>query len=111
MMFWAPEIYKNDSPWSRTSEIWSLGAVIYMMMTGMPPPRMYDYAWQISRMNDKGFSPWLRDTVAAMLDPKIRNRPDILEVVSKAEEGWRAWRANTKEGREYVDARDRDFVF
>jgi serine/threonine protein kinase len=107
-MFWAPEIYKCTSPWLRASEIWSLGAVLYMMMTGTPPPRVYDYAWQISRMNDKGFSPWLRDIVGAMLDPRISNRPDALELVGRAENGWAAWRANTKEGREYVDIRDRE---
>ena len=58
-------------------------------------------------MNDKGFSPWLREIVGAMLDPRPRGRPDALELVSRAEEGWRTWRANTRDGREYVDAGDR----
>lgn len=79
-----------------------------MMMTGIPPPRFYDYGWQISRMNDRGFSPWLREIVGAMLDPRIRERPDTLDLVGRTEEGWRAWRSNTREGREYVDVRDRE---
>ncbi|KAG0646016.1 Serine threonine-kinase ATG1 [Hyphodiscus hymeniophilus] len=107
-LFWAPEIYKNTSPWCRASEIWSLGAVIYMMMTGIPPPRVYNYAWQISRMTDKAFSPWLRDIVATMLDPRIANRPDALDLVGRTENGWEAWRANTKEGAQYVDVGDRE---
>lgn len=78
------------------------------MMAGIPPPRFYNYAWQISRMNDRGFSPYLREIMAAMLDPRMRGRPDALELVGRSEEGWRAWRANTREGAEYVDVRDKE---
>jgi hypothetical protein len=59
-------------------------------------------------MNDKGFSHYLRDIVAAMLDSQIKGRPDALELVGRTEEGWRAWRANTREGAEYVDVRDKE---
>jgi serine/threonine protein kinase len=83
MMFWAPEIYEHNSHWSCASEIWSLGAVLYMMMTGIPPPRFYDFGWQISRMNDKGFSSRLREIVGAMLDPKPSWRPNAWELVSR----------------------------
>jgi hypothetical protein len=78
------------------------------MMTGIPPPRFYDYAWKISRLNDKGFSPYLREIVAAMQDPRMWGRPNALELVGRAEEGWRAWRANMTEGSEYVDVRDKE---
>ena len=78
------------------------------MMTGIPPPRFYDYAWQISRLNDNGFSYYLREIIIAMLDPKIKGRPDALELVGRTEEGWRAWRANTKDGTEYIDVRDKE---
>ena len=107
-LFWAPEIYKNTWEWSPASEIWSLGAVVYMMMTGIPPPRVYDYAWQISRMTDKGFSPWLRNIVGEMLDPARGNRPDALRLVAWADRGWEAWRANTEEDKKYVDVRNRN---
>ena len=43
-----------------------------------------------------------------MLDPRMRGRPDALELVGRSEEGWRAWRANTREGAEYVDVRDKE---
>lgn len=100
------EIYKNIHPWSRPNEIWSLGAVVYTMMTGMPPPRYYNYTWQISRMNDKGFSKGIRDIVAKMLDPVIGKRLDALDLVGMVEVEWRSWRANTVEGRAYVDGGD-----
>lgn len=58
------------------------------MMTGMPPPRYYNYNWQISRMNDKGFSKDLRDIVAKMLDPVIGKRPDALDLVGMIEAKW-----------------------
>jgi hypothetical protein len=100
------EIYKNLRSWSRPSEIWSLGAVIYTMMTGMPPPRYYNYNWQISRMNDKGFSQGLRDILATMLDPVAGQRPDARDLVGLVRNEWRSWRANTIEGRAYVDRGD-----
>lgn len=76
------------------------------MMTGMPPPRYFEYNWQISRMNDKGFSEGLRDIVATMLDHNMNKRPDTLSLVQKVDEGWRLWRATTREGQNYVDIRD-----
>lgn len=103
----AKEIYNSTHSWSRPNEIWSLGAVVYTMMTGMPPPRGYAHNWQISRMNDKGFSKGLRYLVARMLDSSIGNRPDALRLVDEVEAGWRSWRANTAEGRAYVDGGDK----
>lgn len=103
------ETYQALHPWSRPNEIWSLGAVIYTMMTGMPPPRYYNYNWQISRMNDKGFSNVLRNIVARMLDPSIVERPDTVKLVGQAEAGWRSWRANTMEGRAYIDRGDKTY--
>jgi hypothetical protein len=79
------------------------------MMTGIPPPRFFDYNWQISRTNDKGFSEGLRDIVAQMLNHRMAMRPDTLTLVNIVEDGWRVWRSTTREGWEYVDARD-DFL-
>jgi hypothetical protein len=60
-------------------------------------------------MTDKGFTQGLREIVADMMNPDIGSRPDAMRLVDKVEDGWRAWRANTKEGREYVDVRDQEF--
>ncbi|KAH6679101.1 kinase-like domain-containing protein [Halenospora varia] len=105
--FWAPEVYTNLSPWTRSSETFSLGATIYAMMTGIPPPRLYNYDWQISRMNDKGFSKGIRDIVADMLKHDPRERPDGVSLVNRVEGGWRTWRAETREGRMFVDVDDK----
>ena len=90
-------------PWTRASEIWSLGAVVYCMMTGIPPPRTYDYNWQISRMTDKGFSLGLRQIMQDMLSTNPRERPITVRLVERVEEGWRDWRVDSQEGRECVD--------
>jgi cytochrome oxidase assembly protein ShyY1 len=79
------------------------------MMTGIPPPRYFDYNWQVSRLHDKGFSKSLCDLVAMMLNHSMARRPDSLTLVNMAEDGWRYWRANTQEGGEYVDVKD-DFL-
>lgn len=105
--FWAPEVYVNTSPWTRSSEIFSLGATIYTMMTGIPPPRLYTYDWQISRMNDKGFSKGIRDIVADMLRHDPRERPNGVSLVNRVDAGWRAWRAETRDGQTLVDLNDR----
>jgi len=76
------------------------------MMTGIPPPRYYEYDWQISRMADKGFSKGIRDFVARMLRDDMKERPDTLKLVEEVEDSFRYWRANTPEGMEYVDVRD-----
>jgi serine/threonine protein kinase len=101
------EVAQNIYSPSRSSEIWSLGATIYTMMTGIPPPRFYDYDWQISRMNDKNFSQGLRDIVASMLKPHPGERPRIMEIVNEADDQFAKWRATTKEGAYYVDITDK----
>jgi len=107
MYYWAPEIYKNTNSWSRPSEIWALGATLYTMMAGIPPPRHYDYNWQISRLNDKGFSQPLREIVAAMLKPHPADRPTSLDLVNKVSVEWKRWRSDTVEGRRFVDVDDK----
>ncbi|RDL37150.1 uncharacterized protein BP5553_04583 [Venustampulla echinocandica] len=104
--YWAPEINKNIRPWTRASEIWSLGAVLYVMMTGIPPPILYTYDWQISRMNDKDFSHYIRNVVGDMLKTQPGERPTALELVNRVEEKWTEWRTGTEEGRQFVDASD-----
>jgi hypothetical protein len=76
------------------------------MMTGIPPPRYCDYDWQISRMNDKGFSQGLRELVALMLKSNPDERPRAAELINQADEGFAYWRATTVEGAYYVDIAD-----
>lgn len=57
-------------------------------------------------MNDKGFSLGLREIIAKMLDPVVGKRPHALHLVQLVKNEWRSWRANTIEGRAYVDHRD-----
>ncbi|KAF8858436.1 kinase-like protein [Acephala macrosclerotiorum] len=104
--YWAPEIYNNTTSWTRPTEIWSLGATLYTMMTGIPPPRFYAHNWQISRLTDKGFSPGLREIVGKMLKPHPADRPTALDLVNKIDIEWRRWRSETVEGRRVVDADD-----
>ncbi|KUJ12337.1 kinase-like protein [Mollisia scopiformis] len=105
--YWAPEIYRNTNSWSRPSEIWSLGATIYTMMTGIPPPRFHDWNWQVSRMCDKGFSQPLREIVGAMLKHHPADRPTALDLVNKVNTEWKIWRSNSVEGRRVVDVDDK----
>ncbi|TVY75914.1 Serine/threonine-protein kinase ATG1, partial [Lachnellula suecica] len=108
--YWAPEVYKHTLSWNRASELWSLGAVIYTMMTDMPPPRIYSYDWQISRMNDKGYTQGLRNIIADLLQPNPADRPSSVDLISRIDDEWRKWRANTREGQEFVDVGDQDIA-
>jgi serine/threonine protein kinase len=101
------EIYRHTHAWTRASEVWALGATVYTMMTGMPPPRFYNYEWQISRMNDKGFSEALRDIVAEMLRPHPKDRMQTKDLVNQVDDAWEGWRATTEEGAHYVDVLDK----
>jgi hypothetical protein len=98
-----------------------LGATIYTMMTGIPPPRDLEYDWNVSRMNDKGFSEGLRDIVGDMLKmhPGDRpggvdlvkmhpgDRPGGVDLVKRVEDEWKRWRAMTVEGQRCVDVMDK----
>ena len=76
------------------------------MMTGIPPPRMFDHAWQVSRMCDKDFSEYIKPIIQDMLKRDPDRRPDTLELVERIESQWTKWRANTREGREVIDKDD-----
>ena len=100
------EIHGGYGAWSPASEIWALGAVIYTMMTGIPPPRQFDYHWQISRMSDKGYTSGLKEIVGDMLKTKSGERPTTAQVVGRVNEGWEKWR-DTDDARGFVDWKDR----
>jgi hypothetical protein len=87
-----------------------LGATIYTMMTGIPPPRDLGYDWNVSRMNDKEFSKGLRDIVGDMLKVHLGDRPGGVDLVKRVENEWKRWRATTEEGQRYVDVMDRTLL-
>lgn len=95
---------------TRASEIWSLGATVYTMMTGIPVPRHLDYTRNISRMNDKGFSESIREVVGAMLEEDSNDRPNAFQLIDKVDEGFERWRATVKEGMEYIDVEDKKWA-
>jgi hypothetical protein len=84
-----------------------LGATIYTMMTGIPPPRDLGYDWNVSRMNDKEFSKGLRDIVGDMLKVHPGDRPGGVDLVKRVEDEWKRWRAMTVEGQRCVDVMDK----
>ena len=84
-----------------------LGATIYTMMTGIPPPRDLGYDWNVSRMNDKEFSKGLRDIVGDMLKVHPGDRPGGVDLVKRGEDEWKRWRAMTVEGQRCVDVMDK----
>ncbi|TAQ86981.1 hypothetical protein B7494_g4684 [Chlorociboria aeruginascens] len=104
------EVSQALTNWTRPAEIWSLGAVLYNMMTGIPPPRVYDYQWNISRMNDKGFSLGLRQIVQDMLTEDPALRPNAISVIERTDAAWREWRGNNAEGAQVRDVRDREVM-
>jgi hypothetical protein len=104
------EIYGNTHFHSPATEIWMLGATIYTMMTGIPPPRDLEYDWIVSRMNDKGFSKGLRDIVGDMLKMHPGDRPGGMDLVKRVENEWKRWRAATEEGQRYVDVMDKELL-
>lgn len=92
--------------WGPASEIWALGATVFTMMTGIPPPQQFEYQWAMSRMSDKPFTSGLKNLVSAMLKVRSTDRPTTAQLVGRIEQGWEEWRA-TDDAIGYVDWKDR----
>ncbi|KAI9640603.1 hypothetical protein NHQ30_010902 [Ciborinia camelliae] len=92
--------------WSVASEIWALGATVYTMMTGIPPPQQFDYKWVVSRMSDKPYTAGLKQIVSDMLKFRSQDRPTTAQLVGRIEQGWEEWR-ETDDAIGYVDWKDR----
>ena len=77
----SPEVWK-DQPYDSKSDIWSLGCVLYEMITFKPPFRASDMNGLFKRVT-KGayppigpnYSPELAQVVAKMLQVEPKNRP------------------------------------
>ena len=77
------------------------------MMTGIPPPRLYEYSWQVSRLNDGGYSQELRDIVGDMIKMHPADRPNAIALVNRVDDQWRKWRATSPAGAQVDDVLDR----
>jgi hypothetical protein len=77
------------------------------MMTGTPPPRLYEYNWQVSRMYDKEFSESICEIISKMLQPHPADRMTGIKLVNWIDDKWAGWRATTKEGAYLVDVLDK----
>ncbi|RAL62679.1 hypothetical protein DID88_004522 [Monilinia fructigena] len=104
--FQSPEQLAGTEGWCPASEIWSLGATVYTMMTGIPPPQQFDFKEVVSRMSDKNYTSPLREIVTDMLSFRSSARPTTAQLVGRIEQGWEDWR-ETKDANGYVDWRDR----
>ena len=58
-------------------------------------------------MNDKGFSQPLREIIESMLRPHPTDRPTVVDLVNTVNYQWKKWRADTPEGRQFVDVADK----
>lgn len=104
------EIRRNLSGLSDASEIWSLGAVIYHMMAGLPPlpldltdvtgePNKSDF-WV--RSLPHRYSKELRDIVMGMLRTDRQARPTADDLSYVVGAGWTTWLEDTEEGQRVV---------
>jgi hypothetical protein len=66
------------------------------MMTGIPPPRMFNHSWQVSRMCDKGFYDYIKPIIQDMLQTDPTDWPTGMTLVDLIDVQWRKWRANTR---------------
>ncbi|QSZ36185.1 hypothetical protein DSL72_007310 [Monilinia vaccinii-corymbosi] len=101
-----PDQLAGTESWSPASEVWSLGATVYTMMTGIPPPQQLDFKVVVSRMSDRSYTRALREIVSDMLSFRSQDRPTTAQLVGRIEKGWEDWR-ETRDAVGYVDWRDR----
>lgn len=100
------EQLSGTESWGPASEIWALGAVVYTMMTGIPPAQQFDYKWVMSRMSDKPYTRGLKEIVASMLQPRSGDRPTTAQLTGRMYTAWLAWR-ETDDAIGYVHWRDK----
>lgn len=84
----SPEVWK-DQPYDRKSDIWSLGCVLYEMVTLKPPFRANDMNGLYKRVLkglyppiSQKYSRELASIIAKMLNVESKNRPDCNEILN-----------------------------
>lgn len=87
--YMAPERFSLREEISYSSDIWSLGSVVYEMATGKTPFGMDGGKAQLSSMEDitsinigSQYSTFLNNLVRACLNPVPKNRPTAQEIVN-----------------------------
>jgi serine/threonine protein kinase len=89
-LFAPPEIIMNQSYDGKTADIWSLGIVLYTMVTGTLPwtsdnqIAVYRQIRSADIEIPAHFSPALQDLLAIMLQRDPRNRPSIADVLESS---------------------------
>lgn len=58
-------------------------------------------------MNDGGYSQELREVVGDMIKMHPADRPTAINIVNRADDQWKKWRATSTEGAKVVDVLDR----
>lgn len=98
-------------------DIWSLGAVLYRMMSGAPPTEQ-DVSKRVGNIGEDDFwikaipsrySTELKKIVRAMLRVDRTKRPTADDLSVNVDQGLNTWRNNTSEGKRFiVKGEDRD---
>ncbi|OTB00331.1 hypothetical protein M426DRAFT_237927 [Hypoxylon sp. CI-4A] len=97
--YWAPEINEDDkglsgriTKWSKESDIWGIGAVLYRILTGQRPIGKQSDCLQERITQLRGSMPegrvaiprLLAYVVSECLDPSVNDRPSALQVLAIA---------------------------
>ncbi|KAI9805933.1 MAG: hypothetical protein M1825_000547 [Sarcosagium campestre] len=100
-----PEVVEQTHPWTTSSEIWSVGAILYHMMTGKSPESRNLDKWMARKATrahffieaiPKRFTPQLRDIVYDMLSYQIEERPSAIDLIPRIAYGIEAWKTTSK---------------
>lgn len=99
------EIIENKDVWKPSAEIWSLGAVIWHILTGHPPlleeVKRGDVIYLEHHCNVlslRGPSREIRDVLSTLLDPLPAQRPTSVELCQKVGRGQDMLRHRLKPG-------------
>jgi len=77
--FIAPEVLRNQ-PYDEKADIFSLGCILHMLITGHPPKLKADNTYATSRIRLQFASEGVRDLVARLMQPEPRHRPSAEEL-------------------------------
>jgi len=92
--FIAPEILKSQ-PYNEKADIFSIGCILHMMLTGHPPKPKPCGDYTISKIRLRFVSQDLRELVEAMLSPEPSKRPSAQEILESPvftrvrDQGWK----------------------
>lgn len=77
--FMAPEILQNQ-PYNEKADIFSIGCILHMLLTGHPPKPKQDGTYAVSKIRLQFVSAQGRELVHRLLQPLPDNRPSAAEL-------------------------------